>query len=81
MAKASMTVRVEERTRKTLDKIAATMDRDRSYVVNEAIDSYIELHQWQVKRIKEGLRQARAGEFVPQAEVDQFFERVLGKKK
>ena len=45
-----------------MDIIAAGIDRDRSYVLNEAIDNYLGVHRWQVAHIKEGLRQADAGE-------------------
>ena len=76
-----MTVRVEERTRKTLDKIAETLDRDRSYIVNEAIESYIDVYQWQVNRIREGLRQAREGRFATDAEVQRLRDKIRRKAR
>jgi predicted transcriptional regulator len=41
MNRETLTVRVEPGTRKALDGLAEAMDRDRSYVVNEALDAYI----------------------------------------
>ncbi|HCU24028.1 MAG TPA: CopG family transcriptional regulator, partial [Deltaproteobacteria bacterium] len=58
------------------DTIAAAMDRDRSYVLNEAISAYLELYRWQRKHIKEGIRQANAGELASDKEVAQ----ALGRK-
>lgn len=49
--------------------IAELMARDRSYVITEAIDAYLEVNQWQIEHIKEGLRQADAGEFASDDEV------------
>lgn len=75
MGKQTITFRVDARKKKTLDAIAADMVRDRSFVLNEAIDSYLEVHEWQVAHIKEGLRQAVAGEFAKDSEVAAAFTR------
>jgi len=40
--------------RAALDEIADGLDRDRSYILNEAIDLYLEVHRWQVTHILEG---------------------------
>ena len=44
MARKIMTVRVEPRTRKALDGIATALDRDRTYVVNQTLEAYIDVH-------------------------------------
>ena len=75
MAREIMTVRVEPRTRKALDGIASALDRDRTYVVNEALQAYIDVHQWQIDHIRQGLREANAGKFASKAEAS----RVLGR--
>src|SRR2546428_10292142 len=58
MVKETMTVRIEPETRDALDAIAASLDRDRSFVVNEALAAYIDTHRWQVEHIQHGLREA-----------------------
>lgn len=68
-------MRVEPRTRKALDGIAAALDRDRTHVINEALQAYIDVHQWQIQHIRQGLREAEAGKFAPETEVN----RVLGR--
>lgn len=75
MGKQTITFRVATQTKKALDAIAAGIDRDRSYVLNEAVSNYLEIHQWQVAHIKEGLRQAEAGEFAKDSEVAAAFAR------
>ena len=75
MNKRTITFRVDAQKRKALDAIAAGIDRDRSYVLNEAINSYLEVHQWQAAHIKEGLRQADAGKFARNSEVSSAFAR------
>jgi len=74
-----MTVRVEPETRKALDALAAALDRDRSHVVNEALSAYLEMHRWQLEHIKQGLREADAGDFVPQSEVKKVVARLRRK--
>ncbi len=69
MRKQTITFRTDSRSKAALDALAAGMDRDRSYVLNEAINNYLEIHQWQVAHIKEGVRQADAGEFAKDSEV------------
>ena len=75
MRKNTITFRVDAKKKKTLDAIAAGMVRDRSYVINEAIDNYLDVYQWQTEHIKEGVRQAKAGKFATDAEVAAAFAR------
>ena len=75
MRKQTITFRVDAQKRKALDAVAAGIDRDRSYVLNEAVSNYLEVHQWQTAHIKEGLRQADAGEFAKESEVSSAFAR------
>lgn len=79
MVKETMTVRIEPETRDALDAIAATLDRDRSYVVNEALAAYVETHRWQVEHIRKGLREANAGEFASEATVNKVIARLRRK--
>ncbi len=73
MHKETINFRLDADKRKALDAIAAGLDRDRSYVLNEAISSYLEIHRWQIEHIEEGMRQADAGHFVSDAEVKSAF--------
>jgi predicted transcriptional regulator len=75
MGKTTITFRVDTDKREALDAIAEVADRDRSYVLNEAIDAYLDAHQWQIEHIKKGLRQAEAGQFATEKEVARAFAR------
>jgi predicted transcriptional regulator len=79
MVKETLTVRIEPETRAALDAIAATLDRDRSYVVNQALASYVETHRWQVRHIQQGLREANAGKFASEADVKKTIARLRRK--
>ena len=49
-----------------LDSLAAAQDRSRSYVINEAINNYIELHAYHDQLVRKGLEQMRQGKTVSQ---------------
>jgi RHH-type rel operon transcriptional repressor/antitoxin RelB len=79
MARETMTVRIQPEVRKALDGIAASLDRDRTYVVNQALEAYIDVHQWQIDHIRQGLREANAGKFATEAEVNRTIARLRKK--
>jgi len=52
-----------------LDELAAAQDRPRSYLINEAIGNYIELHAYQDALIRQGLTEMRKGRVVSHEQV------------
>jgi len=75
MKQSNISFRTDASKIESLDAIAEALDRDRSYVLNEAISAYLELYHWQLKHIKEGVQQANAGEFATEAEVTKALRR------
>jgi predicted transcriptional regulator len=75
MAEETISVRIASDKKAALDAIAAESGRELGVVIEEALSAYLELHAWQVAHIKEGLRQADAGEFASDAEVAEAFAR------
>jgi predicted transcriptional regulator len=70
MSKEPISFRIKPGQRAAVDALAAALDRDRSAVINEAIEAYLELHQWQIEHIKRGLAEAESGvEGVPHGAV------------
>ena len=70
----NVTFRMPEEKKLLIDELAAAQDRDRSYIINQALDVYLEVMEWQLAHIKEGLRQAEAGEFAADDEVKAAFD-------
>lgn len=68
--KEIVTFRLDPAKRAELDALARSVTRDRSFLINEAIDAYLAVHRWHVTEMADGLRQANAGEFVSEAEVE-----------
>ena len=76
----TVSFRTDSRKVEALDAIAASQDRDRSYLLNQAIDSYLELQQYHVELVEKGIQQAEAGNLVDHAEVEKMAARLLRKK-
>jgi predicted transcriptional regulator len=72
----TISFRTNEKKIATLDALAASQDRDRSYLLNQAIDYYLELNQYHIELIEKGIRQADAGELVDDSEVEKMVARL-----
>ena len=71
----NITIRVSPETQKKLDNIADSFDRSRNWLINEAIENYLDVYEWQEKRIKERLKKAeKGGKFLNSKQVDKFIE-------
>lgn len=60
----------------TLDSLAAARDRSRSYLINEAITNYIELHAYQNALVRAGLEEMREGRLIGHDEVVKRLQRA-----
>ncbi len=63
-----------------LDALASLQDRDRSYLLNQAVDNYLELQQYQIELIEQGIRQADAGDLVDHSEVEKMIAKLRRRK-
>ena len=79
MAKALLTVRMDADRLQALDKVAIGLERDRTYVVTQAIAAFLDVHKWQIEYIESAIREAEAGEFASPAEVNSTFARLRGR--
>ncbi len=52
-----------------LDSLATAQDRPRSYLINEAINNYIELHAYQDALVRKGIEEMGKGRVVSHDEI------------
>ena len=76
----TVSFRADSRKVEELDRLAEAQDRDRSYLLNEAIDYYLDLQQYHIQSIREGIRDADAGNLVPHEEVIEEVKKLRRKK-
>lgn len=69
MDKRTLSFRLDSDKVGALDALAEALERDRSYLLNEAVSAYLDVQQWHIEQIKAGLRQADAGKLIDHAEV------------
>ncbi len=69
MEKQTITFRLDSEKVSALDAVAQALDRDRTYVLNEAVEAYLDVQKWQLDHVKASIRQANAGEFVEHEEI------------
>ena len=55
---ASVTVRVQPATKIRLDALARATKRSKSYVIEEALEQYLDLNEWQIDGIVQALTEA-----------------------
>jgi predicted transcriptional regulator len=69
MDKQTISFRLQSDKVSALDALADSLDRDRTYVLNEAVQAYLDLQQWQLDEIRAGLADADAGRVVDHSKI------------
>jgi RHH-type transcriptional regulator, rel operon repressor / antitoxin RelB len=68
-----MTIRVDGEIKQRLEKLSKATSRTKSFLAAEAIRLYLDVNEWQINEIEAGLREADAGDFASEAEVEAIF--------
>ena len=64
----------EKKKKKKLEFIASQADRNLSYIINEALDNYLEIHSWQIEHINHAIQEADEGKFASEDDISTFFD-------
>lgn len=70
-----LTLRLDTKLKKQLDRLAQATRRSRSFLAAEAIREYVTLNEWQIQEIKKGMLEADRGEFATGKEVEQALKK------
>lgn len=73
---AVLTLRLDAKLKKHLDRLSKSMNRSRSFVAAQAIQEYVSVNEWQIAEIKKGLAEADAGDFASDEEMQQTIRRL-----
>jgi RHH-type rel operon transcriptional repressor/antitoxin RelB len=73
----TITIRASSKTLAALTKLAKSMDRPRNWVIEAALQSYLEAQAWQVEGIKEALGSLGRGEYFTHEEVVSDLDKLL----
>ena len=72
---STVTIRLEDVTKDKLEKLAGATHRSRSFLAAEAIKAYVESNEWQINEIHEAIKEADAGDFATDAEVQAVIDK------
>jgi len=72
-----VTLRLEPGIRKRLDQLAKATERSRAALAAEAVRQFVELNEWQIAAIQEGVRDADGGRFIDHARLKSKWEKKL----
>lgn len=67
---ATVTLRLDDAVKDKLERLAESTHRSRSFLAAEAIKAYVESNEWQIAEIHQAIKEADAGDFATQADVD-----------
>jgi predicted transcriptional regulator len=74
----NVTVRIKPEIQKKLGRIASSMDRSRNWVINQAVEQYLDVYDWQARRIMERYQEAeKDGSFIPHDAAMQQIEKKI----
>ena len=77
MSQENFTFLLDSEKKEALRAIANVSDRDLTYILNEAIASYLETYQWLLDEIHTGLDEAEVGDFASNDEVQAVFVKLI----
>lgn len=65
----AITIRASKVMLSEVDIMARELGKSRDYVINQALERYLEANPWQLELIKQGIADARAGHVSSSADV------------
>lgn len=70
----SLSFRTSKDKAEQLEQLATAMDRPKSWVLQQALEAYLDLQAWHVAHIEQGRRELREGKGIPHEEVVRWVE-------
>lgn len=62
MPKSTITFRIPDSLHKAVDELAEVLGRDRTFVITQALEAYVEVHRWQLEHVEAAAAEADAGQ-------------------
>lgn len=75
MGDRSLTLNVEDETMDRLDTLARETGRSSKQLAEQALRQYVDYESWKADKIKHAVRQADAGDFASDEEMEAVFDR------
>jgi len=80
MEKRTISFRLASEKVSALDALGDSLDRDRTYLLNEAVQAYLDTQRWQLEEIRAGIAEADAGKLIDHSKVKDMASRWRRRK-
>ena len=80
MEKQTISFRLESGKVAALAALAGSMERDRTYLLSEAVEAYLETQEWHLEQIRAGLAEADSGQVIDHGKVKALASKWRPKK-
>ena len=71
----AVTARIPAEDKDRLEALAASTGRSKGFLITNAIHDYLDSQSWQIEEIHKAIKEADAGDFATDEEVEAFFAR------
>ena len=72
-----ITARIDAALRARLEALARSTKRSKSFLAAEAIAAYVELNEWQIGEITDGLAELDSGQALSEKQAEERYSRLL----
>ncbi len=69
-----MTVSLDHDMTQRLERLAKAVSKTKNNLIIEALRQYLAVNEWHIEAIREGIKQADAGELIPHEEIRRKWE-------
>ncbi len=69
------TIRMNDSTLGRIDGIAKNLSRPRSWVINQAIERFLNYEEWFVEQVNNGIQEANQGKIASRGEIIEKFNK------
>ena len=69
------TIRMEDKTLNRIDLMAKSLNRSRTWIVNQALERYLGYEEWFANEVQTGLDEMQNGDLASQEEVNNSFQK------
>jgi len=76
-----LTLRLDSKTKKKLDKLAKATERSRSFLAAQAIQEFVALNEWQIEETRKAVAQADAGDFASDEDLTRVIKKWAGRAR
>jgi predicted transcriptional regulator len=76
-----LSLRIRPELTREINALASALDRPKSWVVERAVEAYLETQRWQIEAIEAGVAAAYAGKVVPHKAVQAWIDSWASSKE